>query len=525
MDDIQAARALLPGWVGLAFLAALPVSFLLSALVTLGATALARRPLARGREMPWADQARLAYPIRQVLGVTQLLLPLLLGAVLSNLGGLAVSPVAAGVLAGLAAAAGSLAVTYRAARDLSARPLSHAAWRRSLATHWLVRLPFVPLAALLAAASTPRLDLLGVAVLAIGAGLLVGAGCGGGLWVGGGLGLVRKATPRVATIVKRVAGRMGVPFRGAHEIDLHVPQALAFPLTRRVAFSGPLVEMLDDRELEAIAAHELAHLAEPRGVALARLSVLLPLLVVAGARPILGSFGGAGFFWIVCGSLIALAALGGLDGRKWRRLEEDADALVRGSGVQDGAYASALEKVYAAALIPAVLPGRRKSHPDLYDRMLAAGAAPAYPRPEPPSRRPGRLLAAFAILLAMGSFIALKAAVRLASLLGTEEGAHLAVALDAGSATSLEAAGFARYRVGRTADAAIFYRAAARQDERSSHAAANLAIVLAARGECAEARTAAEEVSRRVREDRNRDLDLLTRAFTAAARCDQATPR
>ena len=50
-----------------------------------------------------------------------------------------------------------------------------------------------------------------------------------------------------------------------------------------------------------------------------------------------------------------------------------------------GTYARALEKIYEANLLPVVLREKRV-HPDLYDRLVAAGATPAYARPKPPPR-------------------------------------------------------------------------------------------------------------------------------------------
>jgi hypothetical protein len=35
--------------------------------------------------------------------------------------------------------------------------------------------------------------------------------------------------------------------------------------------------------------------------------------------------------------------------------------------------------------MPAGMPGKRQVHPHLYDRLLAAGVTPDYPRPKPPT--------------------------------------------------------------------------------------------------------------------------------------------
>jgi hypothetical protein len=47
-------------------------------------------------------------------------------------------------------------------------------------------------------------------------------------------------------------------------------------------------------------------------------------------------------------------------------------------------YAQALERLYEINQTPAVMPRRAtKIHPDLYDRMIAAGVTPDYPKPAP----------------------------------------------------------------------------------------------------------------------------------------------
>ena len=44
-----------------------------------------------------------------------------------------------------------------------------------------------------------------------------------------------------------------------------------------------------------------------------------------------------------------------------------------------GAYARALEKIYEANLVPLVISSRHHRYPELYDRLVDAGAPPAYP--------------------------------------------------------------------------------------------------------------------------------------------------
>ena len=84
---------------------------------------------------------------------------------------------------------------------------------------------------------------------------------------------------------------------------------------------------------------------------------------------------------------IALGSLFTLFGARWfsRHLERRADRAAHTSGGEAGTYARALARIYEDNLIPAVLPSRGRTHPDLYDRLLAGGAQPDFPRPTAPS--------------------------------------------------------------------------------------------------------------------------------------------
>jgi len=56
-----------------------------------------------------------------------------------------------------------------------------------------------------------------------------------------------------------------------------------------------------------------------------------------------------------------------------------------GHQLEPGVYARALEKIYQDNLVSAVATSNSQAHPHLYDRMLAAGIQPEYPRPTKPS--------------------------------------------------------------------------------------------------------------------------------------------
>jgi hypothetical protein len=83
--------------------------------------------------------------------------------------------------------------------------------------------------------------------------------------------------------------------------------------------------------------------------------------------------------------MVTIPALGAVFlGKLARRMEVRADAAATQNQASEGVYARALERLYQVSHIPVVMPGKRKVHPHLYDRMIAAGVTPEYPRPTPP---------------------------------------------------------------------------------------------------------------------------------------------
>jgi hypothetical protein len=97
-------------------------------------------------------------------------------------------------------------------------------------------------------------------------------------------------------------------------------------------------------------------------------------------RPAVEAFGFFGFLFLAVGVYVAQLAVRDFV----HRMEKRADAMAKKhEGESAGAYARALERLYQLSHTPAVLGGRR-THPDLYDRLLAAGVTPDYPRPRAP---------------------------------------------------------------------------------------------------------------------------------------------
>ena len=206
------------------------------------------------------------------------------------------------------------------------------------------------------------------ATLLLVAGLFIGCNYGWGLWLARRLGLAWEARQRVRESVERVGTQCGLQPRGVYEMAWAKHNAAALPFPQALVFTQPAVDVLTDPELDSLCAHEIAHLAEAGPVRWARVAGSFVFFPLAATRPLIGTFGWVGLLLAFAGAyLLAHAALA-----LSRRMEERADRLATECEADPGIYARMLEKLHEASLIPAVLFGRRGTHPDLYDRLLAA---------------------------------------------------------------------------------------------------------------------------------------------------------
>jgi Zn-dependent protease with chaperone function len=199
------------------------------------------------------------------------------------------------------------------------------------------------------------------------------------------LRLVNFLTPagnRLLEIVNLTATRMGVSVRATWELDGFMALAFAFPTTNELVFSRRLMEICSDEEISSICAHELAHLKESKSVLAGRLIGSLSIFPLIFISPSIHQFGMTGIFLPYVG-LFSIAKFS-----RWlsQRMEKRADQLALNEQTQEGVYAGALEKIYCENKIPAVNVNDKQTHPHLYDRMVAAGITPDYPRPTRPSR-------------------------------------------------------------------------------------------------------------------------------------------
>lgn len=212
-----------------------------------------------------------------------------------------------------------------------------------------------------------------------------------------GLGLMRPAGPRVQGIVRETCARMGVTTPPVWELALLQANAMAAVHTRELVFTDPLLAETPDDEVAAICAHEMGHLNEEKPVLLGRFAGALAGLPLVLIKPVARHYGPAAVGLVVLTLVIVVASR-----RLAHAMEKRADRIAVESTTEKAVYARALERIYRINRMPAAMRRRgHRVHPDLYDRMLAAGVTPDYPRPAPP---PGRSWSVIALsLLCAGS--------------------------------------------------------------------------------------------------------------------------
>lgn len=227
----------------------------------------------------------------------------------------------------------------------------------------------------------------------------IALGLGGGLALIRRLGLLLPASPRLAGVVAECSAAASMPVRNTWEVHAAEANAFAVVATKDLLFTRRLLAAMNDDELRAICRHELAHLAESRGTLWLRVAGgfgALPLIFIG---PVFAAYQVVGIVWLMAASF----AIQWLQARLSRALENKADreALVPEESPQ--IYARALETLYRTNLTPAVLKGAGLlSHPDLYDRMVAAGVTPDYPRPKPPRSMAWTIFVLMALLVCVG---------------------------------------------------------------------------------------------------------------------------
>ena len=484
---LAAAAELLPLWVRWGGLLATIAISMLAAGVGGGAAAIiALWRVRRLGDAPWPERARLVYVGRHaILGsVTSLAL------VCSSLGWIFAGPFSVAprwvltLVGGVVGMAVALCWARYVAQRVRNEPLP---LRQAVRSGTSAALLFVsPALALLGGLALMPTELgrdAYLAVVLVGLALLA-LSAGGPVVIGRALGVVRPADERLMRVVDRVAGRLGVPVRAVYEIDWAAANAFALPIRGWLIFTRHAVALLSDEQLEAVTAHELGHLSESRGVVLLRLLRVLLVAPLIMLVPLVAGDGPIGMLYVF-GPIFALAYL-----FAWfsRRLEARADTFSH-DYAGEGVYAATLETLHRANLAPVVL-GGGASHPDLYDRMLAAGVTPSYARPQRPPRVVG--LAALAAALVLGGGVVLAAVLSVGFVsrqTGDTARLHTALLFDRSRGHAGTIARLADLRVehGDGVAAATLYRTAAQMAGTKWSAAAYRAAALAAGDRCPDA--------------------------------------
>ncbi len=192
------------------------------------------------------------------------------------------------------------------------------------------------------------------------------------------LGFVHTAPQRLLDAIERASQRAGHKPKSVYLIDTRWANAYAYPLQNEIMFSSKALQVLDDEELEAVASHEIGHLKEG-GTRLPLMIANYSLYAVLGSwHVIVNNWGAPGMATAIVLSL----ALQRIALPFSRERETDADSHATSHSHDETIHARALENLYRCNLTPVVMGNRRSTHPDLYDRMEAAGLPPSYKRPQ-----------------------------------------------------------------------------------------------------------------------------------------------
>jgi Zn-dependent protease with chaperone function len=374
---------------------------LCSAAVTFGANWLALIPWRRARGQHWTEQARWFWPVRVAAAGNLWVVPAVVTLSCTLLWPHDSPHWAFLVLASaIGAAAGTIPLSAEVFPRISRRELL-----RETARAWTIR--FVMwLVFLLAIALMPeQFNVWTPAIAGTVIGLCILWTHGGLLWLGRKLGWLVVPTERLARVVKATSEKMGTPFKELWLMRNSLAQAYALPGSRTLLFSTRLLEILSEEEIAAVCAHELGHLSERWTDRYGRRVLWLTFLPWLFFHPMVKNFEMMGFMLLLIPTVAAPFIFRALS----HRLELRADSVAKSNEADPGVYARALQRLYEDGLLPAVNAQMQTAHPHLYDRLMAAGVTPAFPRPQAPARTawPGWLFSSALGLLAVLSILRL----------------------------------------------------------------------------------------------------------------------
>jgi Zn-dependent protease with chaperone function len=388
-------------------LLAIPLTFAASFLLIAALDFIASRRWRKSAQLHWSERARLLFPARRTTPVNFILLTLC--AVLFGWTFSTPNPPTL-ILFALAAFTGGILGAYPLERRIFPE-LTPRDWLAQTLQGWGSRvLLFGPL--FVVGFLMPREWNWQVAAIAIlFAAFYLWFGSVGYFQVLIWLKLLKPAASATLDLFEECFAASGVRPRAVR--TMHSPLALAYaiPFRHELLFTTGFLTKLPPDQIKAVAYHELAHLTEDKFTAVRRLLGLLIFYPFIFIRPLFHTWGFAGFIPIYIFFFLMLF----LTTRLAKKMEHRADAeaihqlnrqkestnqpdisnpsnaaphttsTTSTTSTTDTTYARALETIYRLNLIPAVMPSRGQIHPHLYDRMLAAGLTPDFPRPKPPA--------------------------------------------------------------------------------------------------------------------------------------------
>lgn len=335
---------------------------------------LALIPWRRNRDKHWTEQARLVYPVFAAANSNLLVVPGIITLTVWLIRpGSSTLWVFVGILAMVGATAGTLFLNREVFPRISVPNLV-----REVMAGWLMRFLIWLIFIAAAVAMPDRFNLLALGI-GIAAVLLWALWARGGLiWLGKMIGLFVPAPERLVKIVRDTSVAMKVPYQNVLLMQSSFCQACALLEIRLLLFTRRLLELSSDDEIRAICAHELVHLTEPHAARYSRSIRTLAYLPWIFFTPLIHAIG-FGALWVL---FFFTCFVPPIYSKISRKLESRADEMAKANEIYDGVYARALARLYEDNLMPAVT-SRRQTHPPLYDRLLAAGVTPDFPRPEP----------------------------------------------------------------------------------------------------------------------------------------------
>lgn len=347
---------------------------LLAAGVTFITNWLALIPWRRNKDKHWSEQARLLYPVRVAARSNLWTVPgILVLTVLLLWPDSSPLWLFTGIVSVLGAYAGTFPLDHEVFPRISLPDLLRQAVIGVL-LWFLIWFVFIGAAVLM----PDEFDQLVLGIGGMVIGLWVIWSHGGLIWLGRKLGLFLPASERLRKIAADTSARMNVPFREVLLMRSPLAQAFALPGSRKMLFTERLLELLTDDEVAAICAHELAHLTESKAARYSRSIQMLTFLPWIFFNPLMHTFGPIAFY----GLLVITIGVPRIYRRISRKLESRADQMAKANEGDAGTYARALTRLYEDNLSPAVTTKNRTTHPHLYDRILAAGVTPDFPRPK-----------------------------------------------------------------------------------------------------------------------------------------------